>query len=156
MLGISGIAFLGFLAFRLIGTSNDVPIAEHRSFEEISLSWKCEAGHTFRALGNIEGGTCPKCGAIAYPTEPFECKQHGTFAVSAKFELSDSGKPKVSQYRVLPREWVAAEVGPKCPKCLEPLDRRPRDPLAGVERPKRREVRPPREAVESDDGQSTP
>lgn len=156
MLGISGVALLCFLGFRALGKSETVVTASHRPFDEIFLSWRCEAGHSFRAAGQVGAGVCPKCNALAYPTEPFECKQHGSFAVAAKFELDALGEAKVAQYRVATRDWLDALIGPTCPKCSEPLERRPRDPLVGIERPKRKETRSPREVPDSDGGVSTP
>lgn len=156
MLGITSVALLCFLGFRRLGQSEAMTPPVHREFAAIMLPWRCEAGHTFRAPGQLGAGLCTKCGAAAYPTEPFECKQHGLFPVAAKFELDDAGEPRVAQFRLVGREWVAAGLGPACPKCGEIMERRPRDPLAGMERTKRKETRPPREASEADGGPTAP
>ncbi len=156
MLGISSLAFLIFLGFRLLGNNEPVPVPVNRGLEDVHLNWRCEVGHAFRAPGRVGQGVCAKCSGPAFPTEAFDCRQHGTISVSAKFEIDVDGEPRVAQFRVAGKEWLDAGTEPKCPKCGLSLERRPRDPLAGLERSKRKETRPPREVTDDDDGPVRP
>jgi len=151
MFGITGLSLLVFLGFRLLGQREAVIVPAHRGLEDVLLNWRCEAGHSFRAPGKTGQGICIKCSGPAFPSESFECRQHGVIAVSAKFELDADGHPKVGQFRVSNKEWLDAGDGPKCPKCGVTMARRPRDPLAGLEQPKRRDTRPPRVMADPDD-----
>jgi len=156
MLGFSSLAFLIFLGFKLVGNKEAVPLPANRGLEDVHLNWRCEAGHAFRAPGKAGQGVCAKCSGPAFPTEAYDCRQHGTISVSAKFEIDAGGEPRVAQFRVAGKEWLDSGTAPKCPKCGLALERRPRDPLAGLERSKRKDTRPPREATDDNDGPVRP
>lgn len=151
--GIATLGFLGFLGFRLLGAGESTIVAESRRLEDVPLTWRCDAGHTFTSPGQYGSGVCPRCAVPAYPMETFDCRQHGPVVVLVQFENRDGDEAHVARYRVMGmgRDWLENGGELTCPRCREALTRRPRDPLAGWDRAKRRDTRPTRPGPEPDE-----
>ena len=106
---------------------------------ELTLDWKCEAGHTFRAPGQVEPHPCTSCGRPAYPFGTWRCLQHGEFEVLVHLQLDAQGILHPWEYRILPDgEWAPAGETLKCPVCGERLKRKFRDPLGDLPRRKKK------------------
>lgn len=116
-----------------------VPLLE-RSLANAELTWRCEAGHLFRAKGHAFGAdgltdarTCWRCGKPAYPSARYACPVHGAYDVTLRFAKGEDGFEVVSRIRLTGREWVFADEGVYCPRCNRRLEYS-RDPLAGLAR----------------------
>jgi hypothetical protein len=135
---------LAFAVWRWWRT-DQIPIVLPITLEDSELDWKCEAGHTFIAPGQVGGRPCPEsvpgrgqCGEMAYPHTSYECPAHGPYDVKVQFGRTDSGRARPALYRVGGAPWVAAGEGPLCPRCERIMTRKDVDPLEGKVRPKRR------------------
>lgn len=101
-----------------------------RRLTEFELDWRCEGGHRFRALGQIDPKQCSTCQKTSYPVADFACPQHGVFEVSGKFARNKDGPERMTHYRLPGRSWVSADDPLPCPKCGQELVRAWPDPLA--------------------------
>ena len=104
------------------------PVIVRRGLSDVYLDWKCEVGHSFRALGQMEPRTCPRCGRRSYPVADFRCSDHGDYAVAVRYSLDADDQPQPTEFRVGRGRWVSAE-NLRCPRCRRPLVRKPKDPF---------------------------
>jgi len=113
------------------------PPAPQPTLFEVELDWRCAAGHTFSATGQVGTRICPQCGQRAYPFAKYSCEKHGAYEVQAEFVRDAAGKTRVGRFKVSGGEWAEAGDGPRCPRCGAVMERK-LDPLAGMVRPKRK------------------
>lgn len=106
--------------------------AYQRRLSEIRLDWRCDAGHEFRAAGQVGTHPCTKCEAPAYPVDTYECKVHGPRKVAVKLKLHADGLPHPSEFRVVGERWEPAEGGAHCPRCGRMLSRVRKDPFTAT------------------------
>ena len=83
----------------------------------MTLDWKCLAGHSFRAPGQVEPHPCVVCGSPAYPFGIWECEEH------ARELYQHLGFVRTWRGNKVPR-WAEAcvervECEPKCPQHIE-------------------------------------
>jgi hypothetical protein len=104
----------------------------HRTIFDVELEWKCDAGHTFKAAGQITPRKCWTCRQPAYPIGHYACPTHGTFEVAGQYEADDSGAPRLSFYRVYGGTWTPVGEGLKCPRCGQALTKPVEDPLTRI------------------------
>ena len=113
---------------------------------EITLDWKCPAGHTFGAPAQVEPHPCTLCGHPAYPFGVWKCEEDGEFEVHVRLQLDTQGVLRPLEYRILPHgEWGLAGETLACPVCGKHLKRKIQDPLKDLlRRKKKRGTTPPR------------
>ncbi len=128
--------FLVFLLLRWQADSATVP--GKRTLTEARVEYKCEAGHSWKAMGQVEPPTCAACGKPAHPVGSFACQEHGTFEVAARFVNGPDGIPCLFELRLTGEDWVPAEKGVVCPRCGLRLLRQREDPLSGSARKRRK------------------
>jgi len=107
--------------------------APPRTFEQVTVDWLCESGHSFQATGQPESRTCPQCGKRSHVVTLYSCEVHGQMEVLLGYD-TEHGNPRVTRWRVPSRGWVDSEKKLRCPRCRRPLRRAPRDPLAPIGR----------------------
>jgi len=105
------------------------PATYQRGLTDVFLDWRCEAGHSFRMLGQVEPRLCPTCGKRAYPVVRFQCPVHGPFEVAVRYSVNEERVAHPSQFRVGAGEWVTGEAPLTCPRCQRPLGRVRKDPF---------------------------
>lgn len=113
-----------------------------RKFSDVDLEWKCEAGHTFPAAGQIEPRKCWTCNATAFPIRKASCPVHGETDVWVKFAADAEGTPRPSAYRAVGGEWTEPGASPICPKCKREMSPVRDDPLAKLKSKKQRPGEP--------------
>jgi hypothetical protein len=101
----------------------DEPLhAPIRELSKIEFTWKCPAGHVFRAWGQREPRGCMNCDRIAHVVETFVCPKHGEIEVFLKFGPEYSSTDRRDLYLSLDHEnWVPKAEGLRCPQCGQPL-----------------------------------
>lgn len=117
-----------------------------RRVTDLVLPYRCERGHLFNALGEVEPLSCPQCGATAYAITEYICPVHGQSDVAVQFELDAYGEAFVTKMRVEGGDWVDVDAGLRCPRCGQALYREQGNPLAHLgEAPREGEIprRPP-------------
>ena len=134
-----------FVVWRFWRTE-EVIVPALRGPGEVTLDWKCLAGHSFRAPGQVEPHPCVVCGRPAYPFGIWKCEEHGEFEVIARLQLDAGEVLRPLEFRILPDgDWVPASEILECPECGERLTRKLRDPLGDLPQPRRkRGLTPPR------------
>ncbi|MCH8146533.1 MAG: hypothetical protein IH987_00845 [Planctomycetes bacterium] len=117
-----------------------------RVLPEVDLDWRCDAGHAWRARGQIEPRVCmtKDCDRDMWPAARWSCENHHKFHVATRLELDASGFPGPVEFRLRGHKWVVAGDPLVCPKCSKFLREDVRDPLADVKRRKRRSAPPPK------------
>ena len=121
-------AALAFAAWRWWQPQPAGPVYR-RILSDVELAWKCRAGHSFNETGQLTERTCPKCDQPAFPVTTYECKQHGPFEVAVRFTVDSAGNSIVSHIRFQAGDWVPVADGLPCPRCGEPLVRKPAESL---------------------------
>lgn len=109
-----------------------------RTLAEVELTWRCEAGHTFEAAGQVLPRQCWTCDRLAYPLISMHCPTHGAFEVLVRFAGGTDSVPGVAQLKLPGHRWVDVDEGLTCPRCREKLIYKGRDPLERAVRPNRR------------------
>lgn len=120
---------LFFLVWRFWGKDEEVPIAI-RGPKDVVLDWKCESRHTFKDRGQAGPRKCPRCHKPAYVVGTYDCQVHGTFELAIRHETDADGIIRPSAYRIAGKKWIPAVNGAQCPRCDNPLTRRPKDPFS--------------------------
>jgi len=113
-----------------------------RTFSDLEVDWKCEAGHTFRAAGQVEPRRCWTCNAAAFPVRRAACPVHGETEIWVRFSVDADGTPRPSSYRTVGGEWTDAATPPICPKCKRDMQPVREDPLAKLKSKKLRSADP--------------
>ena len=135
----AAVAAMSSLAvWRLWQTEEPQPY--RRKLTDVELEWKCDAGHSFRAAGQVDPRECWKCdppALAAYPIDNYVCPRGHSYEVAVRFAQGDDGAPKVTQLRLAGRDWTPIEEGLRCPRCKNRLVRKRRDPLEGIDRRRR-------------------
>ncbi len=132
------VAALLFFVWRFWHKEDNVSVYV-RTIRDVELDWRCDAGHLFRSLGQVEPRPCWMCGETAYPVTRYHCSAHGSFEVAVRFAEDAEGVAKPDQLRLPGRDWVGADPGLKCPRCSKALVRRQaQDPIAAIKRGKKR------------------
>ncbi len=114
-----------------------VPVYQ-RTINDVELSWKCEAGHSFTATGQVADRPCAMCDQPAYIVTQYECPQHSTIEVAVRFISDADGTPRVSQFRVNKGTWFPATDPVPCPHCGVPMHRKLTDPLDAINHSKKK------------------
>jgi hypothetical protein len=114
-----------------------VPVYQ-RTINDVELNWKCEAGHSFTASGQVADRPCAMCDQPAYAVTSYECRQHGMTEVAVRFTEDPDGAPRVSQFRVNQGVWFPATDPVRCPQCDAPMIRKQADPLDATIRGKKK------------------
>ncbi|MEK7731297.1 MAG: hypothetical protein AAB363_05520 [Planctomycetota bacterium] len=130
-------AAVAFAAWRWWRPAPTVPVYQ-RTINDVELSWKCEAGHSFTASGQVADRPCAMCDQPAYAMTPYECPQHGRTEVAVRFTSGADGAPRVSQFRVNQGTWFPATDPVRCPHCDVPMLRKLTDPLDAISRGKKK------------------
>lgn len=124
--GVAFIAFVGWRAWRAGGSERPAV----RDLSTIMLTWKCPAGHEFRAAGQREPRRCMDCDRIAHPMQMLRCPEHGPVEVFLRFGPDYRSDDQRDLYLSLDHEnWVPRTEGIRCPKCGGLLQLPERDPL---------------------------
>lgn len=128
-----------FVVFLLLRWQADSAVVPHqRTLTDTRVEYKCEAGHSWKAMGQVEPPTCAACAKPAYPVGSFVCQRHGTFEAAARFVNGPDGIPRLSELRLTGKDWVPADQGVVCPRCGRRLLRLREDPLRGLSRDRKR------------------
>ena len=128
---------VAFAAWRWWRPAPTVPVYL-RTINDVELSWKCEAGHSFTAPGKVADRLCASCDQPAYAVAFYECHQHGTTEVAVRFNTGADGAPRVSQFRVHQGIWFPATDPVRCPQCDVSMVRKQTDPLDAISRGKKK------------------
>ena len=128
--------FLVFLLLRWQADSAVVPYK--RILTDVRVEYKCETGHSWKAMGQVEPPTCADCGKPAYVVGSFVCQEHGTFEVAVLYVYGPDGRPHRSELRLTGKDWVPYEQGVVCPRCGLRLLRQREDPLRELGRDRKR------------------
>jgi len=113
-----------------------------RTFSDIEVGWRCEAGHTFPGTLQVAPRNCWTCNAEAYPVRKAVCPVHGEAEVWVKFSVGADGTPRPSAYRSVGGDWTEAGTPPICPKCKREMHLVREDPLAKLKSKKPRTAEP--------------
>lgn len=103
-----------------------------RTLADVEMEWRCEAGHLFRASGQVGARKCWTCGRPAFAFTRFSCPQHGEFEVAVEFEATDPDVHRPAKLRVERGPWVPFEEGAACPRCHRKMSRAAVDPLQNL------------------------
>ncbi len=127
----AAVAAMGLPAIWRYWRSEELVRPAQRTFSDVELEWRCSAGHTFQAAGQLGGRTCWKrnCERQAFPSTQYACSVHGSFLVQVRFENDERGTPKPARLRLPSGGWVSVEKGLKCPRCPRKLEYRGANPL---------------------------
>lgn len=110
----------------LYGGKKGEVLPEPRRLADVELEWRCPAGHTFRAFGQLNPRLCLKCDRPAHPLVNYVCPAHGPYRVMVEFGHEEQdGPPEPVRHRLVGRPWVAHDKELKCPRCGRPLAYRP-------------------------------
>lgn len=111
-----------------------------RKLREVDMDWRCDAGHAWRAKGQIGPRVCQTkdCGRDMWPAAPWSCENHHKVDVAVRLELDALERPRPVEFRIRGHDWVAAGDPLVCTKCSKLLREVVRDPLEPVKRRKRR------------------
>jgi len=131
----AALAFTAWLWWRPAPT---VPVYYRRTINDVELNWKCDAGHSFVARGQVADRPCAMCDQPAFVITPFECPKHGVTEVAARFTYGADGAPRLSQYRVYQGDWFPAMDSVPCPHCSFPMVRKQTDLPDAVTRGKKK------------------
>lgn len=134
------VATLGMLAgWRACDGEAPVVAVVSRTIEDVSLTWRCDNGHTFVDAGQYTPRNCIRCSLAAYPVDTYDCPLHGSVQVMARFGEGPDG-PAVVELRVVGQSnWQPASDPVLCPVCGNPIPRKVIDPLEHMrKRPSRR------------------
>lgn len=104
-----------------------------RSLTDTTLQWRCDAGHSFPAAGQIGPRVCWECDRPAFPVATYSCPMHGPYAAYVRFAKGNDGEPYVAQVKLQGGGWVLQE-SLSCPKCGKALRYTPKDPLEAGKR----------------------
>ncbi|MCG3130633.1 MAG: hypothetical protein FLDDKLPJ_01399 [Phycisphaerae bacterium] len=109
----------GVVLWRLTRTDEPEVQAVQRPLSARTLSWVCDAGHGFKAAGQISPRICQTCNAPAVPASDVECPTHGVLTVQLMFEAApvDPDRPRYAQYRTSSGSWTALKTSVMCPRC---------------------------------------
>lgn len=130
-------AAVAFAAWRWWQPAPTVAVYQ-RTLSDVEMSWRCEAGHSFTASGQVADRPCAMCDQPAYPVIGYECKQHGPVEVAVRFTSGPDGAPRMSQLRVNHGAWFPASDPVRCPQCGAPMVPKPADPLDALNRSKKK------------------
>jgi len=139
-------AAVAFGAWRVFRDDAVRPVVQ-RTVRDVLLTYKCERGHTFNAMGQAEPLKCPFCGTPAHAITQYVCPLHGDVEVSVEFTLDADGEPIVSKLRLPGGRWVDVEAGLRCPRCGQPLYREDHNSVADFGRERREGEAPRRPAI---------
>lgn len=142
LLAIVGSAAVLFFIIRYAVRSEEPVQPLVRTLSDLELDWKCEAGHGFRAAGQVEPRRCWTCTAPAFAVRKFTCPVHGETDAWVKFSLESDGVPRPLAYRAIGGEWSDAGSPPSCPKCKREMQPVREDPLAKLKSKKPRSGEP--------------
>lgn len=131
----AAVAFSAWLWWRPAPT---VPVYYRRTINDVELNWKCEAGHSFVARGQVAERQCAMCDQPAFVVTLYECRQHGTTEVAVRYTAGADSAPRVSQFRVNQGIWFPAADPVPCPHCGVPMVRKQADPLEAISRGKKK------------------
>ncbi len=104
-----------------------------RKLTEWETEWKCEAGHSFFAAGQVEPRSCWTCGEAAYPLAIYRCEIDGAYEVSVRLSKNPAGRAVPTRWRLAGRGWVETEKALRCPRCGRRL-LYSKDPLEAFQR----------------------
>ena len=113
--------------------SEDQVRPHQRALAEWETEWKCEAGHSFFAAGQVDPRSCWTCDEPAYPLAIYRCEIDGAYQVSVMLSENGSGRAVPSRWLLAGRRWVEAEEALRCPRCGRRL-LYSKDPLEGFQR----------------------
>ncbi len=110
--------------------------ASPRTFEQVTIDWLCESGHSFQATGQRTQRSCPRCSKRSYVVTLYSCEVHGRMEILLGYDAEDEDQLRVTRWRLPSRGWVKSEQELRCPRsrCRRTLRRAPRDPLAPIGR----------------------
>jgi len=128
-----GVAIVTLALWRVWRHEDDVAPPGRRLID-VELTWRCEAGHTFQAAGQLLPRQCWICDRQAFPLIVMYCPTHGAFDVLVRFAPGTDNVPEVAQLKLVGYRWVDAAEGLTCPRCREKLIYKGPDPLARVTR----------------------
>ncbi len=126
---------VAFAAWRWWSPAPTVPVYQ-RTINDVDLNWKCEAGHSFAAPGQVTDRLCASCDRPAFVVKQYECPQHGATEVAVRFTSDAEGVSRVSQFRVNQGTWYPAPV--RCPRCDKRMDPKQTDPLDAISHGKKK------------------
>lgn len=120
---IAGMTAVGVFAVWRVWRSDEEVVQPYvRTIFDTELQWRCEAGHVFEALGQVEPKHCWKCGRLAYPITHYKCPVHGDFEAAVRFAMDHDGTVHPTELRFPGGSWIPAEGRPPCPRCGRPMD----------------------------------
>jgi len=114
---------VAFAAWRWWQPPPTIPVVP-RAVSTIDLTYRCEAGHTFLAPGQVESRLCSTCAEPAYAVTQYACPLHGSFDVYVQFTATPTGGSRAYRWRLGKGEWTENEADLVCPRCQVPLVRR--------------------------------
>lgn len=130
-------AAVAFAAWRWWRPAPTVSVYQ-RTIHDVELNWRCEAGHSFIAPGQVADRPCAMCDQPAYAVTSYECANHGVVEVAVRFTFDADGATRVSKLRVGRGSWFPATDPVRCPYCDAPMIRKQTDPTDVVSRRKQK------------------
>lgn len=132
VVAVAAAAFL-LVAWRI--WHRDEPVAVIvRTIRDVELDWRCEGGHFFQSLGQVNPRPCWMCGQTAFPVTDYECPVHGRYEVAVRFAEGEGGVATPAHWRLPDGPWVDAEEDLQCRRCGKALERMANDPAALLNR----------------------
>lgn len=122
--------------------TEELPPPHLRSARDIEVSWRCDAGHTRKSLGDVTPKPCWECDNDSYPVAKYRCPVHGTYDIAFQFREQSDGRIIPVEVRAPNGPWEPFEFGPHCSRCHREMTRETDDPLKNEgSRPVRRDGR---------------
>ena len=121
-LGLAGVAAVAVPLIWAVSREDPLPPLKRRTFENSTLDWRCDAGHTFAAPGRTGRRVCQYCDEMASPVTRYTCPIHGTKEVEVQFVKTEHGSSRIARFRLVGRDWVPSDQQLRCPQCDRPLN----------------------------------
>jgi hypothetical protein len=117
MLVASGAALIMVTAWYALA-GPPAPQAVQRSINDVTLEWRCAAGHRFSAAGSLSDRPCTQCGEPACALVTYLCPTHGVLELEVRFGPPRRGQwPTVLAVRSEGGEWHKIDRSIACPQC---------------------------------------
>ena len=112
--------YLTWLAWRVVETPRAV---SDQVVRDLTLLYRCEAGHSFEAAARVDPYGCPTCGKPSYAAAKFSCPTHGETWTKVKFKSSAASGFRAAAYSAAGEGWIPADLPLPCPQCGQTMTR---------------------------------
>ena len=112
------------IAAWILWQADETQPPHQRQLHDVEATWRCPAGHEFKAPASIAAHLCPQCGQPAHLIDYYVCPDGREWAMWVQLAEPAPGQPPVAdQISLDGRHWVPVDAPPPCPHCGGQLHR---------------------------------